>query len=152
MPPSLRDGVPRGQRGSALVLVAVLGFLTMALWATAYRATHDSIRAEAFAVRRQQVGQEAAEALARALELLRTGEPPGDAPQYIVELTTDGETRAYLVSYELSRGRTQYQVESRPATERERSGLPALPVRFERDEREDDMPRGLLEVLQRAQR
>lgn len=130
MPCTDRDAPSRGERGSALLLVAVLGFLTMALWATAYRATHDSIRGEAFAVKRAERGFTVAEAAARGVALLRTGEPPSQRYACVVTIRYEDEDHACVVSYTPSAGQDTWLVEARPALDGEIRALPDMPITF----------------------
>ncbi|MCB9899551.1 MAG: hypothetical protein H6825_16210 [Planctomycetes bacterium] len=120
----------RGERGSAVMLVAVLGFLTMALWMTAWRATHDGIRGEAFAVQREQRGAVVSEAAARCAALLRTGEPPRNRFGCLVEVEVDGERQTCCVTFTRTDDPDVWDLDAHPADERELKTLGPMPISF----------------------
>jgi hypothetical protein len=121
------------QRGSALLLVAVLGFLTMALWITAARATHDGIRTERFVLMREQRAVSVMPALTRGVALLRTGTPTRDRYSAVVTVI-DGDSAAHDCVLDFARdAKTDtWSVEARPANAADLETLPVLPATFER--------------------
>ncbi len=63
------------ERGSALILTAVISLLIMSIWALAYRSTSDLIRVEKQTTLRSDRDTTVTTALAAAVALLHTGPP-----------------------------------------------------------------------------
>ena len=120
----------RREAGHTLTVVAVMVVLAMAVWMLAWRATHDAIRIERFAVLRETRGHRVAEAAARFAAVLRTGRPPEDP--YACKVTTDwqGEAKACVVEASSEGDADHWQVAARMATELESSTLDELPPSF----------------------
>ena len=126
-----RDADPqRSQRGTVLMVVAVMGVLAMGFWALALRGTHDSIRDEAFVLRREDRTQSVLPALAQGVDLLRTGRPPEDPYECLVSVVADGTTWACAVSFSSQGDPDHWLVEARLATEEEEGSLPPVPPSF----------------------
>jgi hypothetical protein len=114
----------------ALVLTAVIGFLTLALFAVALRAGHDAIRGERLQLRRADRAVSITASLADGVALLRTGEPPTD-PYECISTQTDSEGTDWDCKLTFTNmGTLQYDVDSALATEAEVSSLPAMPSTF----------------------
>ncbi|RMH04938.1 MAG: hypothetical protein D6702_01745 [Planctomycetota bacterium] len=114
------------RRGSALLIVVILGTLAMALWGAAYRATHDSFTVENFYRLRQEREELTSAAVVRAGNLLRTGRPPKERCFYVTELDS-GWAR---VEFERSGASTTWRVEATRATAADRRRYPILPDSF----------------------
>ena len=120
----------RREAGHTLTVVAVMVVLAMAVWMLAWRATHDAIRIERFAVLREARGHRVAEAAARLAAVLRTGRPPEDP--YACKVTTawQGEVQACAVEASSEGDDDHWRIEARLATELEESTLTELPSSF----------------------
>ena len=137
MDPVSRQRLPaartrRGQRGSVLMIVAVMGVLAMGFWALALRGTHDAIRDENFVLRRQDRTESVLPALAQVVELLHSGRPPEDPYACLVTVVTgvNGSTWHCTVTATSQGDQDHWLVESRLATEEEQAELPPAPTSF----------------------
>jgi len=119
------------QRGMALVLMALVGFLAMAVWMLAWRATHDAIRVERVIVQRDLRARSTLKALALAADLLRTGPPPGD-PYSCIFALDDGEDGELFVTATYQRDGTDfdYDVSTQDSSSTDLATLPLAPPSF----------------------
>jgi len=118
------------QSGLALVLTAVVGFLTMAMFLSAIRAVDDATRGERLQVLRQHRSDGVSAALADGVALLRTGEPPID-PYSCVETLFDAASNQYDCKVTFTNtGSLQYDVSADLATASEMTTLPLMPTTF----------------------
>jgi hypothetical protein len=122
----------RGQRGSVLMIVAVMGVLAMGFWALALRGTHDAIRDENFVLRRQDRTESVLPALAQVVELLHSGRPPEDPYACLVTLVAGAnESTWHCAVTATSQGdQDHWLLEAHLATEEEQETLPPAPVSF----------------------
>jgi hypothetical protein len=127
---SLAADPRRGQRGTVLLVVAVMGVLAMGFWALALRGTHDSIRDEAFVLRREDRSESVLPAMAQVVDLLRTGQPPEDPYTCLVSVTAGATTWACAVTCTSQGDPEHWLVEARLATEEEEQTLPPVPPSF----------------------
>lgn len=122
----------RGQRGSVLMIVAVMGVLAMGFWALALRGTHDAIRDENFVLRRKDRTQSVLPALAQVVELLHSGRPPEDPYACLVTLVTgvNGATWHCAVTASSQGDQDHWLVEAHLASDEEQETLPPVPLSF----------------------
>lgn len=125
-----RRAPPRSERGSVLLIVAVMGLLAMGLWMLAWRATHDAIRLERVTVQRALRAASAQQALAAGLELLRTGRPPFDDYMCLATITSGAHEYVCALTYTSQGSADDWSVQARLATESEQNNLPPLPGSF----------------------
>ncbi|RKY22127.1 MAG: hypothetical protein DRQ55_01950 [Planctomycetota bacterium] len=120
----------RREAGIALVLTAVIGFLTLGLFAVAIRSGHDSIRGERLQWRRAERAVSITASLADGVSLLRTGEPPID-PFACIATQTDDDGVDWDVKVTFTKLTTlQYDLDAALASEAELLSLPAMPLTF----------------------
>lgn len=110
--------------GFVLLSVAVLATLALAVWAVAYRATMDAIRAEAEVVRRATRDDSVLPALAAGVALLETGLPSSNPYACIVT------ARGHRCVVTFRRNGGDWIVTAEPATETDLRSLPRAPRRF----------------------
>lgn len=121
----------RGERGTVLMLVTVMGLLAMAIWGLAWRGTQDDIRLERFEVQRDLRTKSLYPALADMLDLLRSGRPPSD-PYACIVTESDGLGGEWHVTASFSSDGDQdhWNVDCRAATDSDLADLPAAPPSF----------------------
>ena len=120
----------RGERGFILVAVSVMGLLMMAIWAVAYRSTADLIRVEALHVERDARDVSVTRALAAALALLETGEPPSDPYACLFTITEGAATYTCTGTYASVVYPDTWTVTATLSTDDEIATLPAAPATF----------------------
>jgi len=120
----------RAERGTVLMIVAVMGVLAMGFWALALRGTHDAIRDENFVLRRQDRTQSVLPALAQVVDLLHSGRPPTDPYACLVSITAGESTWVCTVTCTSQGDQDHWLVESSIATEEEQTTLPPAPASF----------------------
>ena len=120
----------RGQRGSVLMIVAVMGVLAMGFWALALRGTHDAIRDESFVLRRKHRTETVLPALAQVVELLHSGRPPEDPYACLVTLGAGNTSWKCTVTASSQGDQDHWLVEAHLATDEEQETLPPVPVSF----------------------
>jgi hypothetical protein len=134
MDPVSRQRLPsasrRGQRGSVLMIVAVMGVLAMGFWALALRGTHDAIRDEDFVLRRKHRTQSVLPALAQVVELLHSGRPPDDPYACLVNITGGNNFWPCAVTATSQGDQDHWLLEAHLATDEEQATLPAAPLSF----------------------
>ena len=120
----------RGESGSALLAVAVMGLLAMGVFALAWRSTHDAIRVERFTVLVERRAASVQTAVAQGVDLLQTGLPPTDPYLCVATIVQADQTYACTVMFSQAAPTGPWSIESWPATVDEQATLPALPVSF----------------------
>ena len=119
----------RGEHGVALLLTAILGVALLGGWALAWRATHDTIRAERFLVQRAERADGVQRALADAVLRLETGEPSSSPYECVQVVAGDPDDVSCHITF-TQESLTAWSVEVREATEAEVLSLPSLPLTF----------------------
>ncbi len=114
------------ERGLALLLTAVVGLFAFAFWGLAYRATREAIAAEAFTIGRSARDATVTRALARAMLLLESGDPPRSPASYLWQPPAGPAVALTFTRTEASR----WTLEARPATAAEIRSLPPAPPSF----------------------
>lgn len=133
----MKAAVSSARRGSALLLVVVLGTLAMALWAASYRATHDSLTLDGFMHQRLRRDSVCGQATVQAGNLLRTGSPPSNPWTGVTRLEVDGEEPRWAkVVFRQAGGANTWRVESTFATDADCRRYPVLPDSFAEDAEE----------------
>lgn len=84
-----------GQRGQTMLLVAMLSTVTLGLTAVAFRTTDDAVQTETFQDDRDLRDEVISSAIGRAVELLRTGDPPMNPYRYVETFVLDGGKKFY---------------------------------------------------------
>ena len=120
----------RGERGSVLVLGALLGALLLTFFAVAYEATMAALRADGFFVKRDLRAASVTRGLARGLRALETGLPPGNPYSALVVLDDEGVVWRCAVTFDGHPEQDHWVVSARLATDRETDLLPPLPPSF----------------------
>ena len=108
---------------------AVLGMIAFAVWALAYRATRDGIRAETVIVERERRDDGVTQALAEAIALLGTGTPASSPVSYIFVVGAPPDETSCTVIYTNTASKL-WGIESRVATQAEIGTLPDAPASF----------------------
>lgn len=118
------------ERGSVLVLGAMLGALLLAFFAVAYEATMAALRADGFFVQRDRRAASVTRGLARGLRTLETGFPPTDPYSALVVLDDEGVVWRCTVSFDGQVQQGQWLISARLATDQDTQFLPSLPPSF----------------------
>lgn len=120
----------RSERGSALVIVTVIGLLSLGLFGLAWRGTHDAIRVESFERRRAERDESILVALADGVSLLESGRPPSDPFSALMAIT--GELGDYdcTVTWSSAGDLDTWDVSVAESTEAELLLLDPAPARF----------------------
>ncbi len=124
----------RAQRGHAMVLVALLTLFAMSFWYMSARATVDAVRLERFLALQEARDVAVLQPLARAIALLRTGEPPAADYACLFSFPTGhGKTfRHVTATYRLDPTRPNvWEVAVHPSTDEELASLPPAPATFQ---------------------
>jgi hypothetical protein len=95
-----RIGQPRVRRGYALTAVLLFVVFAFGAWAVLFHSCGSVLRVEEARALRQTRSQWTAPAMAQALRLLQTGDPPAEDYACKLALAQDGETRYFRLSYE----------------------------------------------------
>jgi hypothetical protein len=132
---------PSRRRGFALMLVVMEMLLLLALWGVAYRQLASAMRLVNVLAKTQPSGtpQLANKPVARALILLETGDPPGDAYVCGVAIQGTGGPAYFLVSFTPAEGSLspgapsgskQWTVHSIQVQQSDLTGYPTMPYSF----------------------
>jgi hypothetical protein len=120
----------RGERGSVLMLVSVMGLLAMALWGLAWRGTHDDIRLERRELQAEVRTRSLYPALADMLDLLRSGRPPSDPYECLVSISDATGGWQVAASFSSDGDQDHWVVDCRAATSSQIANLPPAPPSF----------------------
>ena len=131
------------ERGSAMLLVLVLGVVSMAAWSLAFLTTRDLIRTEKLVQQRGTRAAGVTRGLAVGLRLMRTGLPPSDQYECITVFATDTEKLPVLLTFRRGQEEGQWRIDASPASVMDVSMLPEAPTSFvppssDDEEEEDD--------------
>ena len=115
----------------ALVLMSLIGFLAMAIWMLAWRATHDTIRVERVSVQRELRARSTLKALALAADLLRTGIPP-ESPYECLFAVDDEDDEELFITTRFTRDGSNFdwEITAMDSTSAEVINLPLAPLSF----------------------
>ncbi|MBC8328563.1 MAG: hypothetical protein ISR76_09495 [Planctomycetes bacterium] len=120
----------RRRRGTALLLVVVMGTLAMALWAASYRATHDSFSVERFYQMRLDRDALTGTVLAEAGNLLRTGYPPKNGYTCISKTVTSEGPKYAKVVFQRHGAQDTWRVDVTEASKSDLLKYPDMPDSF----------------------
>ncbi len=131
------------ERGSAMLLVLVLGVVSMAAWSLAFLTTRDLIRTEKLVAQRSTRDASVTRGLAVGLRLMRTGLPPSDPYECIAVFATDTEKLPVLLTFQRGEDEGQWRIDASRASLMDVGTLPEAPESFtppssDDDEEEDD--------------
>lgn len=120
----------RSERGHTILLATILGIVAFSAWALAFLTTRDLVRTEKIVRIRAERDQSVTRALGRGIYLMRTGFPPTEPYECIVEV--DGDERSYdcTVRFEQEPGAETWTVTALRSTAEELGMLPPAPERF----------------------